>query len=86
MERDLAAAGRAIDVFLADDNLIVREGVRACLAMVGMLDYLERYPRELSGGRQLQRPSGIDEVGREQVGGGPATGSTAGYFCRAGLT
>ena len=31
MERDLAAAGRAIDVFLADDNLIVREGVRALI-------------------------------------------------------
>jgi 2-aminoethylphosphonate transport system ATP-binding protein len=30
----------------------VRERVRACLAMVGMLDYLERYPRELSGGQQ----------------------------------
>jgi 2-aminoethylphosphonate transport system ATP-binding protein len=33
-------------------NETVREGVRACLAMVGMLDYLERYPRELSGGQQ----------------------------------
>jgi len=31
VERDLAAAGRAIDVFLADDNLIVREGVRALI-------------------------------------------------------
>jgi len=33
-------------------NETVRERVRACLAMVGMLDYLERYPRELSGGQQ----------------------------------
>ena len=31
MERDAAAGSRAIDVFLADDNLIVREGVRALI-------------------------------------------------------
>ena len=31
---------------------IVRERVRECLAMVGMLDYVRRYPRELSGGQQ----------------------------------
>src|SRR5215472_14951979 len=31
VERDAAATGRAIDVFLADDNLIVREGVRALI-------------------------------------------------------
>jgi 2-aminoethylphosphonate transport system ATP-binding protein len=30
----------------------VRQRVRACLAMVGMADLLERYPRELSGGQQ----------------------------------
>ena len=28
-----AAAGDVIDVFLADDNLIVREGVRALIAI-----------------------------------------------------
>src|SRR5262249_58914736 len=33
-------------------NDTVRERVRTCLAMVGMLDYLERYPRQLSGGQQ----------------------------------
>jgi 2-aminoethylphosphonate transport system ATP-binding protein len=33
-------------------NDAVRERVRACLGLVGMLDYLERYPRELSGGQQ----------------------------------
>jgi len=31
MGRDAAATGRAIEVFLADDNLIVREGVRALI-------------------------------------------------------
>src|SRR5262250_2877582 len=31
VERDSAASGRAIDVFLADDNLIVREGVRTLI-------------------------------------------------------
>src|SRR5215472_10195398 len=31
MGRDAAATGRNIDVFLADDNLIVREGVRALI-------------------------------------------------------
>ncbi len=30
----------------------VRERVRECLSMVGMLEYLERFPRELSGGQQ----------------------------------
>ena len=30
----------------------VRERVRECLTMVGMADYLERFPRELSGGQQ----------------------------------
>jgi 2-aminoethylphosphonate transport system ATP-binding protein len=33
-------------------NDTIRERVRTCLGMVGMLDYLERYPRELSGGQQ----------------------------------
>jgi 2-aminoethylphosphonate transport system ATP-binding protein len=33
-------------------NEIVRERVRACLAMVGMLDFIKRFPRELSGGQQ----------------------------------
>jgi 2-aminoethylphosphonate transport system ATP-binding protein len=33
-------------------NETVRERVHACLGMVGMLDYLARYPRELSGGQQ----------------------------------
>jgi 2-aminoethylphosphonate transport system ATP-binding protein len=33
-------------------NAAVRERVRACLGLVGMLEYLERYPRELSGGQQ----------------------------------
>jgi 2-aminoethylphosphonate transport system ATP-binding protein len=33
-------------------NEIVRERVRACLVMVGMLDFIERFPRELSGGQQ----------------------------------
>ena len=32
MEDSAAPHGRAIDVFLADDNLIVREGVRALIA------------------------------------------------------
>ena len=31
MDRYAAEPGRAIDVFLADDNLIVREGVRALI-------------------------------------------------------
>jgi 2-aminoethylphosphonate transport system ATP-binding protein len=30
----------------------VRQRVRECLTMVGMIDYLERFPRELSGGQQ----------------------------------
>ncbi len=30
----------------------VRHRVRACLEMVGMVEFLERYPRELSGGQQ----------------------------------
>ena len=33
-------------------NETVRERVRACLTMVGMLDFIERFPRELSGGQQ----------------------------------
>jgi 2-aminoethylphosphonate transport system ATP-binding protein len=33
-------------------NAVVHERVRACLALVGMLEYLERYPCELSGGQQ----------------------------------
>jgi 2-aminoethylphosphonate transport system ATP-binding protein len=33
-------------------NQLVRERVRACLELVGMLEYLERYPRQLSGGQQ----------------------------------
>src|SRR6516225_7586188 len=33
-------------------NGAVRERVRQCLAMVGMLDFVGRYPRELSGGQQ----------------------------------
>ena len=33
-------------------DAIVRERVRECLAMVGMLDYVRRFPRELSGGQQ----------------------------------
>src|SRR6516162_4429248 len=33
-------------------NSAVRDRVRQCLAMVGMLDFVGRYPRELSGGQQ----------------------------------
>src|SRR5262249_12131709 len=33
-------------------NDTVRERVRTCLTMVGMLDFMERYPRQLSGGQQ----------------------------------
>ena len=33
-------------------NGAVRERVRQCFAMVGMLDFVGRYPRELSGGQQ----------------------------------
>jgi 2-aminoethylphosphonate transport system ATP-binding protein len=33
-------------------DAIVRERVRDCLAMVGMLDFQGRFPRELSGGQQ----------------------------------
>jgi 2-aminoethylphosphonate transport system ATP-binding protein len=31
---------------------IVQTRIRECLAMVGMADYMQRYPRELSGGQQ----------------------------------
>ncbi len=31
---------------------LISERVRECLRMVGMLDYIERYPRQLSGGQQ----------------------------------
>ena len=31
---------------------VVRQQVETCLAMVGMADYAERYPRQLSGGQQ----------------------------------
>ena len=31
---------------------LIRERVQECLRMVGMLDYVRRYPRELSGGQQ----------------------------------